>query len=351
MVRRWALSLALLLLAASSLLAQAPPGTASPDQTRKAFLKLVTPRKTDLAPAVRVLEDGPEFVREKADFYSEPGQKVAMLMVRPKDAAPVRRPAVLVLHGTRGRKEAFEPFLKELAAKGFFAAATDARWHGEWAKADYEDALIGAYRTGKGHPWLYDTVTDTIRALDYLQTRGEVDRGRIGLMGISMGGMNTWLTAAVDSRVKVAVPVIGVTSFAHAVESGRFQPRAATLPRFHQAVADALEEKEVNEQVVRAAWNRVLPGILNRFDCPQMLPLIAPRPLLILNGELDDRCPVEGVRQCYAAAEAAYGKRNAADRLKMIVYPNTGHTFTPEMRAEALTWLQRWLGTGEGVRG
>jgi dienelactone hydrolase len=52
-------------------------------------------------------------------------------------------------------------------------------------------------------------VTDTIRAIDYLQTRPDVDPERIGMMGISMGGMNTWLTAAADPRVKVAVPCIG----------------------------------------------------------------------------------------------------------------------------------------------
>lgn len=317
---------------------------ASPEDTRREFLKLVAPRKADLAAEVQVLERGPELVREKVVFTSEPGQRVAMLVFRQAGEAAGRRPAVLVLHGTRGRKEGMESWLKELAGKGFVACATDARWHGELAKSDYEDAIIEAYRTGKGHPWLYETVTDTIRALDYLQTRPDVDAERIGLMGISMGGMNTWLTAAADPRVKVAVPCIGVTSFAYQLETGQFAARGATLPRFHRAVADALGEKEVNERVIREAWSKVLPGILDRFDCPRMLEAIAPRPLLILNGEKDDRCPVEGVRRCYAAAEAAYRAQGASDHLKMIIAPDTGHAVTPGQRAAAVEWFERWIG-------
>ena len=89
-----------------------------------------------------------------------------------------------------------------------------------------------------------------------------------------------------------------------------------------------------------------------RADCPHQSggalagKAIAPRPLLILNGEKDDRCPLEGVRRCYAAAESAYRKRGALDRLKMIIAPDTGHAVTAAQRAAALEWFERWLGDG-----
>lgn len=316
---------------------------ADPEATRRAFLTLVRPRKAELASEVVSKETDGGLLREKVNFTAEPGHRVAMLVVQPSTRAAKPRPAVLVLHGTRGRKEGMDSLLRELAARGLAACATDARYHGEFAQSDYEDTLIQAYKTGKGHPWLYETVTDTIRALDYLQSRPDVDASRIGMMGISMGGMKTWLTAAVDPRVKVAVPCIGVTSFGYQLETGNFRPRTQTLPRFHQAVADALGEKEVNSRVVREAWSRVLPGIVDRFDCPRMLEAIAPRPLLILNGEKDDRCPMEGVRKCYAAAEAEYRKHQAADRLRMIVAPDTGHAVTAEQRSAAMDWFVRWL--------
>jgi len=312
-------------------------------QTREQFLELVRPRKTELQPEVVALGESGGLVREKVFFQSEPGQRVAMLIVRPKSPALVKRPVVLALHGTRGRKEGMESWLIDLASRGFVACATDARWHGELAKGDYEDAIIQSFRTGKGHPWLYETVTDTIRAIDYLQTRPDVDGERIGMIGISMGGMNTWLTAAADPRVKVAIPCIGVTSFGYQVEHAQHQARCATLPRFHQVVADALGEPQITPRVAKEAWDKVLPGITGRFDCPAMLVAIAPRPLLILNGEKDERCPLESVRQCYATAEAAYRSAGAADHLKMDVAPNTGHQVTEAQKALALDWFVRWL--------
>lgn len=313
------------------------------------FLKLVAPPTgTALNPETHALDEIPGMGRvkglrcEKVYFQSVPGERVAMLVIQPSDNAE-RRPAVLALHGTRGNKEGMAPMLCDLAKRGFVACATDARWHGKLAKSDYEEALIAAYRTGKGHPWLYETVTDTIRALDYLQSRPDVDGDRMGMIGISMGGMNTWLTAAADPRVKVAVPCIGVTSFGYQLESGQFRPRTDTLPKFHRAVAAALGEAEVNERVAREAWSKLLPGILDRFDCPQMLAAIAPRPLLILNGEQDDRCPLEGVYRCYEAAERAYRKQNSTERLKMNIAPNTGHAVTASQREEAYRWFERWL--------
>lgn len=331
----------LLLVLLPLLIAVAAAGDAR--QTREQFLRLVRPQKTELQPVVTNLGESGGLLRERVVFYSEPGQRVAMRLVRPKDAARRKRPVVLVLHGTRGRKEGMEPWLTELASRGFVACATDARWHGELAAGDYEDAIIRAYRTSKGHPWLYETVTDTIRALDYLQTRPDVDSERIGMIGISMGGMNTWLTAAADPRVKVAVPCIGVTSFGYQVKHARHQARCATLPRFHQSVAEALGEREITPRVAREAWEKVLPGITGRFDCPAMLAAIAPRPLLILNGEKDDRCPLEGVRQCYEAAAAAYQGAGASDHLKLIVAPNTGHQVTEAQKDAALAWFVRWL--------
>jgi pimeloyl-ACP methyl ester carboxylesterase len=309
--------------------------------TREEFLQLVRPRPAELNPEVVAESKDGEFRRERIRFTSEPGQRVAMLMLRPDDDRP--RPAVLVLHGTRGRKEGMLDWLRDLARMGFAAFATDARRHGELADGDYEDAIIAAYRSGKGHPWLYETVTDTIRAIDYLQARPDVLRDRIGMIGISMGGMNTWLTAAADERVKVAIPCIGVTSFGYQIRTGQFAARCATLPRFPAAVARDLGKTDVDREVAERAWSRVLPGILDRFDCPAMLKAIAPRPLLILNGELDERCPLEGVKLCYAAAEAEYRRVEASDRLKMIVAPKTGHQVTPEQRQAALAWCRRWL--------
>ena len=57
-----------------------------------------------------------------------------------------------------------------------------------------------------------------MRLLDYLMTRPDVDAARIGVIGFSKGGMESYLAAAIDERITVAVPCIGVQSFRYALD-------------------------------------------------------------------------------------------------------------------------------------
>jgi hypothetical protein len=69
------------------------------------------------------------------------------------------------------------------------------------------------------------------------------------------------------------------------------------------------------------------------------LPLIAPRPLLVINGDSDPRTPVPGLELCVAAARAAYDQHGKSDRFVFRLQPETGHAVTSESEAYALDWL------------
>ena len=243
-------------------------------------------------------------------------------------------------------------WLVEMAKRGIIGVAIDARYHGGRAggakgAAAYNEAITGAWRVKPGepqeHPFYYDTCWDLWRTVDYLQTRDDVNAKRIGMLGISMGGIETWLAASVDDRVAVAVPAIGVQSFRWSLENEKWQGRAKTIQAAHLAAAKDLGEPEVNARVCRALWDKVIPGMLDQFDCPSMLRLFAGRPLLILNGGLDPNCPLPGAELAFASAKKAYEEANASDRLKIDLDPNVGHTVTPAQHKEALEWLQQWL--------
>lgn len=133
---------------------------------------------------------------EHVVFTSEPGQRVPLLLLKADEPTEPRRPVVIVLHGTGGTKEQNLVLIKRLAHRGFVAVGIDGRYHGERCAAgegtvDYYAAIAQAYRGGKSHPWLFDTVYDVGRTIDYLTTRADVDPDRIGLMGFSKGGMST----------------------------------------------------------------------------------------------------------------------------------------------------------------
>lgn len=316
---------------------------------RAAFLKLIDRRRVPLAAETAVWPDSSRYAGEHFSFAPEAGERVTGILLKAADSQGAR-PAVAVLHGTGARKEDERGLLRALADRGFVAVAIDARHHGERARTaergdggEYVDALLRAYRTGAGHPYMYDTVWDAMRLVDYLQTRKDVDAGRIALLGISKGGTETYLAAAVDPRIAAAVPVIGVQSFGWALDHDAWQSRAET---FQAAVDEVAREEHVpvlNAGIIRKFFSRVSPGIDGAFDGPAMLPLIAPRPLLVINGDSDPRTPLPGVEECIAAAGRAYGALGVTDKFGLYLQPGAAHVFTPTAEHVAVDWLARWL--------
>ena len=283
--------------------------------------------------------------RVNFSFASEAGERVPGILIRQAGAG--RKPAVIALHGTGGTRTARFRCSSSSPLKGFTAIAIDGRFHGARTKsgkgsAEYSAAILRTYRTGQGHPFLYDTVWDVLRLLDYLETRSDVDPSRIGLIGFSKGGMETYLAAAVDPRIAVAVPCIGVQSFRWALDNNSWQSRVGT---FQPAVDAAAKDSgaTVDAAFVRAFYDRVAPGIYSRFDGPAMLPLIAPRPVLSINGDSDPRTPRPGLMETIAAGEKAYAAAGVPDRLVLHLQENTAHQVRPSALALAVEWFVRWL--------
>src|SRR5262245_40449805 len=328
-----------------------------PAEVKAAFLKLLDRPK--VPPDVKLHEarlDPDGLLTERLSFASEKKpdgtiERVPVLVVRP-GSGPGKRPAVIALHGTGGNKDAMRPLLVEFARRGWVGVAIDARYHGDRAggakgAAAYNQAIARAWKADpnqpREHPFYYDTCWDLWRTVDWLETRFEVDPKRVGMIGFSMGGIQTWLAASVDERVKVSVPAIAVQSFRWSLDNDRWQARANTIKAAHEQAAKDLGEPAVNARVARALWEKVIPGMLDRFDCPSMVRLFAGRPLLILNGEQDPNCPIEGARIAFKSAEEAYKAAKAEDKLKILVAEGVGHKVTDEQRRAALEWFEKWL--------
>ncbi len=345
----------LLLILALLIGPQADP-TPKPAEVRAAFLKLLDRPKVALDPTFARPETKDGLVVERLSFASEKKadgtiERVPTLLVRPEDATK-RRPVVIVLHGTGGSKEGARNELEGLARRGFVAVSIDGRYHGERAAGlkgteAYLAAITLAWRSKPDepqvHPFYYDTCWDVMRTIDYLQTRTDVDPDRIGLIGYSKGGIETWLAGAVDERVKVAIPAISVQSFAWGLENNAWQGRAKTIAAAHDAAAKDLGEPRVNAKVCRTLWDKIIPGMTGAYDCPSMIRLFAGRPLLILNGSEDPNCPLGGLKVAIASAESAYRDAGAEDKLRVMIAEGVGHSVTDAQHKAATEWLVKWL--------
>ncbi len=318
-----------------------PNGT----DTRDRFLKLIERPRVPLNSNERhsVVVDG--LLETGFVFDAEENQRVpGVLLKMESTSVTTRRPAVIVLHGTGGSKEAMKPLLRKLANHGLIAVAMDARFSGERAtfgkgSDNYRAAILETWKTGNGYPFYYDTVWDLQRLIDYLETRPDVDSNRIGALGMSKGGTELYLAAAVDTRILATVSCIGVQSFDWALEHNAWQSRISTIQSAVNDAARDVNVTNIDSRFIRRFYQRVVPGIEKEFDGPQMLPLIAPRPLLVINGEKDDRTPGPGLELCVSAARKAYLSGNASHNFEFWLQPNVGHAVTPESEHNAIEWL------------
>jgi dienelactone hydrolase len=336
---RWFIAAVCLTIACSSLRAE------NAEQTRAVFLKIVDRPRVELAPEVKDLPADDNLVHQHFTYASGADQRVPGILIKP--SGDTKRPVVIICHGTGGKKESQISLMKQFCGKGFIAVAIDGRYHGERCKAgtgdvEYCEAIYEAYKSGNGHPLYFDTVWDLMRLIDYLETRPDVDAKRIGVMGFSKGGIETFLLSGLEPRVAVSVPCIGVQSFKWGLENGGWKSRLGT---FQKAINPILKDEGVtaSPEFAKKFFDKMLPGIYSIFDGPQMLTIIAPRPLLVCNGEIDDKTPLEGLKLAAAAATSAYKAANAEEKFKFIVQENQGHTVTKESIHTIVDWFTKWL--------
>ncbi|GAB4814129.1 hypothetical protein N2152v2_001175 [Parachlorella kessleri] len=306
----------------------------------------------------------PGLAVEELEYYSDDSHQgwVPLRLVKQAglpSSPPSRHPVAILLHATGGSKDEVATQQALFAGRGYLVAAIDCRYHG--ARHDpayanprdgYEAALVRAWRQGPERPFLLDNVWDLLRLLDLLETRPDADMARVGMTGISLGGMHTWLCAAADTRVAVAAPMIGVQYFMWAIENTSWHGRVASIPLVFEAARHDLGQPDVGEEVVEAVWHKLLPGLLDSYDAPKSLPLIAPRPLLIIKGETDPRCPLQGVEVALVPTRATYAALGAADKVQLFVEAGVGHECTATMWAHASSWLDTHLlgqAGGEGT--
>jgi dienelactone hydrolase len=341
--------------AVSAQTASYPP----PAKVREDLVRLLDRPKVPLAPSFTTATSG-DVVTERGTFATEAGKRVPTLIVKRTTTAG-RAPAVIVMHGTGGTKEGMREWLDVFAARGYVAVGIDARYHGEWipggarGSQEYNQAAVAAWRSKTGepreYPFWYDSVWDVWRTVDYLATRPDVDPNRIAMLGVSMGGIQAFFAAAADDRFAAVVPIIATQSMRWVLENNQWQARARTIQAAHEAAAADLGEAAVNDRVARALWNKLIPGILDEFDTPSIVRLIAPKPLLLLSTENDQNCPLPGAKLAFAQAEAAYKAAGATDKLTIDVAPNARHEVVPAHRQLAHEWLDRQLKPQAGRTG
>ena len=205
------------------------------------------------------------------------------------------------------------PYARALADEGYAALAIDHWLFGE--RRGRSESELFKEMLWRGRVLWGEMLYDSLRAVDYLTTRPDVDAGRIATLGLSLGSTMAWWLAALDERVRVCVDICCLSDFDALIETRGLDGHGIYY---------------------------YVPSLLKHFSTSEINALIAPRPHLGLAGNYDRLTPPAGLDRIDHALKREYAAAGAPEAWK-LTRSDTGHFETSAMRAEILAFLRRWL--------
>ena len=291
-------------------------------EVRKRFLYTLgldpMPAKTPLHARItgEMQRDG--YRVENVVFESMPGLYVTANLYLPNERVG-KLPAVVYVSGHApgpwGAKVQYQHHGIWFARHGYAAIVLDTIEFGEVPGIHHGTHDLGMwYWHSLGYTPAGAEVWNAIRALDYLETRPEVDAKHVAITGISGGGAVTWFTAAADERFQAAASVCGTWTVGS-----------------HLALNAVIENCD--------CIYFVNPF---QYDLPTVGALIAPRPFKLMSARRDASFPPAGYHGAYQLTRRFYEMYGASDRLVEFDFDAPHQDILP-FRKEANEWINRWL--------
>lgn len=299
--------------------------TAPVPLTRSRLRALAGLAEPAIAATAVAVETQPDYVIEHLTLQLADIQ-IRGILTRPIETGPAR-PAILYghSHGGRydigaeelliGREYLVDPLGPVFARAGYVTLAVDMPVFGK--RANVSEGAAAKALLWHGKSLFGQMLSDHSAALTYLASRPDVDAGRIGAFGISMGCTLSYWLAAMDERIAAVTHLCCFADFRTMIELGAHDGHGIYL---------------------------TVPGLLAETDAGGIAGLIAPRPQLVCIGEADKLTPALAVERAWRELEPCYAA--APDRLQRVSEPGIGHAETPRMRAAMLEFFARYLGGG-----
>lgn len=261
-------------------------------------------------------KEEPEYTEIRFLFESEPMVDVSAHLLLPKHEPGEKLPLLICLQGhstgmhiSLGRPiyEGDEKtisggdrdFARQIVARGQVALAIEQRAFGERGGTPEGPACrqpaVEALMLGR--TLIGERCWDVSRAIDVIEAHFPmIDSGKIGIMGNSGGGTTTIYAAALDERIAAAMP-------------------SCAFCGYYPSIGAQLH-----------CLCNYIPGIMKYFDMGDLAGLIAPRPLIVVNGQHDGIFPVDSAKEQMQIAKGLYADAGAPDAVRHVVGPE-GHRF------------------------
>lgn len=288
------------------------------------------PERTSLEPKITSTLEGNGYRVENLHFQPSPKLYVGANFYLPTGTKPSAGwPAVLYVCGhakvdefgrLAGNKTSYQHHGIWFARHGIACLIIDTIQLGEFQGEHHGTYKLGRWDwISKGYTPAGVEAWSSIRAVDYLLSRTEIDAQRIGITGRSGGGAYSWYAAALDPRIKVAVPVAGITDLRNHVLDGCVEGHCDCMYMVNTF----------------------------RWDYGKLAALIAPRPLLLTNTDSDSIFPLDGVIRIHRQLESLYRRIGKPQDYGVLIGPGP-HKDSQELQVGAFKWLHLHL-TGKEI--
>ena len=276
------------------------------------------------------VNDGhPEYTETRFLFSSEPDSDVVCHLLIPGHVPQEKIPLIICLQGhstgmhiSLGRPHSPEDeedirgdrdFALQAVARGRASLTIEQRGMGERGGTPHPACLFPAMQALMlGRTLLGERCWDVSRAIDAVIAHFPViDPDRIAVMGNSGGGTTGIYAAALDPRIAAAMPSCAFSGF---LPSIGIQQHCAC---------------------------NYIPGILREFDMADIAGLIAPRPLVIVNGALDRIFPLDSAMEQAGILRELYSQAGASEAFEHVIGPE-GHRFYADLGWKAFDSLTGW---------
>lgn len=289
-------------------------------ELRKAFLGAIggLPTRTPLNPVVTGVISRSGYKVEKTMFESQPGFHVTAALFLPDPARfPPPWPGVVISCGHSANGKAMEAYQRGsalTALNGMAALIFDPIEQGERGRGSTRGHnAIGLPAVLMGANTAQIEIWDGMRAIDYLQSRRDILKDRIGYMGNSGGGTQTAYMMALEDRIKAAAPACYITR----------------LPLVVRAIGPQDAEQNIFGQLKFG------------MDHPDYLTMRSPSPALVASA-IKDFFPIAGARSAVAEARGIYSVLGGAEKIAMVEHDDK-HGWAMPLREASVRWMSRWL--------
>jgi len=295
---------------------------------REKFIEAIggLPERTTLNPKVTSVTERDGYRVEKVIFESQPKHYISALLFLPdadKNEPPY--PGVLIPCGHTDNGKAHDEYQTMgalLALNGMAAMVFDPIDQGERSQmlsqlpklaGTRAHTMLGVGSILLGRNTARFEIWDGMRAIDYLQSRPEVDSRRIGCTGNSGGGTQTSYLMSLDERIVAAAPSCYITGF--------------------ERLLDTIGPQDAEQNI----FGQLAFGM----DHADYLMMRAPMPILIC-AATGDFFDITGVWNSFRYAKRLYTRMEFAERIDLLEN-DAGHNYNRLQRQGVARWMSRWL--------